>query len=166
MNSNARSVALVLIGAVLLVVLGFLGRDFSLSRPEQIDCEDGPRQRIDIRDYTTRYWAYAGEFEASIADKGKLSGKLDPKQLQAVSDASQQANEFRKFVVSGFNSCAITKQQYGELGSRFQQLDSLSRRIDDLAAIPNSTGSDEAQLAKLVDEYVALTRQLAKRPGK
>ncbi|SFN67372.1 hypothetical protein [Nitrosospira briensis] len=165
MHSNTRTVILTMIGAVLLVVLGFFGRDFLRSNPEQIDCGDGARHTIDIRDFTTQYWAYSGEFEASIADKGKLSGKLDPKQLQAVSDASQQMNEFRKYVVAGFNSCAITKQQYGELGSRFQQLDGLSRRIDGLGTIPNPTDSDKAQLGKLVDEYVALTQQLAKSPG-
>lgn len=165
MNSNTRTVVLVMIGAVLLIVLVFLGKDFFLTRPGQIDCGDGVRQRIDIRDFTTQYWAYSGEFEASIAEKGKLSGKLDPHQFQAVSDASQQMNEFRKYVVAGFNSCAVTKQQYGELGSRFQQLDSLSRRIDGLATIPNLTGSDKVQLAKLVDEYVAFTQQLAKSPG-
>ena len=162
MNSNTKTVALAMVGVVLVVVLGFLGRDFFLSRSGQIDCGDGARRTIDVRDFTTQYWAYYGEFEASIADKGKLSGKLDPKQLQAMSDSSQQMNEFRKYVVVGFNSCAITKQQYGELGSCFQQLDGLSRRIDGLAALPNPTDSDKAQLAKLVDEYVALTQQLGR----
>ena len=149
-----------MVGVVLVVVLGFLGRDFFLSRSGQIDCGDGVRRSIDIRDFTTQYWAYSGEFEASIADKGKLSGKLDPKQLQAVSDASQQMNEFRKYVVAGFNSCAITKQQYGEFGSRLHQLDGISRRIDSLAVVPDPTASDKDQLAKLVDEYLALTQQL------
>ncbi len=166
MDSNTRTVVLVVLGVVLVVALGFFGRDFFLSRSGPIDCGNGVRHPIDIRDFTTQYWAYSGEFEASIADKGKLSGKLDPHQLQAVSDASQQMNEFRKYVVAGFNSCAITKQQYSELGSRFQQLDNVSRRIDGLAGSPNPADSDKAQLGKLVDEYVALSQQLVMSSSK
>jgi hypothetical protein len=162
MDTNTRTIILVMLGIVLLAVIGFFGRDFFFSRPEQIDCGDGTRQRIDLRDFTTQYSAYSAEFEVSIAEKGKLSSKLEPKQLRTISDASQQANEFRKYVVAGFNGCAITKRQYGEFGSRFQQLDSLARQINSLAAIPNQSDGDKAQLGKLVDEYVALSQQLAR----
>ena len=50
----------------------------------------------------------------------------------------------------------------GWVGSRFQPLDGLSRRIDVLAALLNPTDSDKAQLARLVDEYVASTQQLGR----
>jgi len=159
MNSSTKSVALVVVVVALIAILAFIFKD---NLAPAVQCNDGMRKPINIDNFTTQYWAYSAEFEANIAEKGKLFGKLDPTQRQALSDASQQANEFRKFVVAGFNRCAITKLQYGEFGSRFQQLDSLSRRIDDLAAVPNPTESDKAWLSQLIDEYVAFSQQLAK----
>lgn len=159
MNSNTKSVALLLVGAALIAILAFFFKD---DLAPAVQCNDGMRKPISIDNFTTKYWAYSAEFEANITEKGKLFGKLSSTQLYALSDASQQANEFRKFLVAGFNSCTITKLQYGEFGSRFQQLDNLSRRIDDLAAVPNPTESDKAGLSQLIDEYVAFSQQLAK----
>jgi len=159
MSSNTKLVALVVVGAALMAILAFFFKD---NLAPAVQCDDGMRNPVNIDNFTTKYWANAAEFEANIAEKGKLSEKLDPTQLQAVSDASQQANKFRKFVVAGFNSCAITKLQYAEFGNHFQQLDSLSRRIVSLAAVPNPTDSDKAGLTRLIDEYVAFSQQLAK----
>lgn len=159
MNSNTKSVALLIVGAALIAILAFIFKD---NLAPAVQCNDGMRKPINIDSFTTKYWAYAAEFEANIAEKGKLFGKLDPMQRQTMSAASQQANKFRKFVVAGFNSCAITKLQYGEFGSRFQQLDKLSRQIDTLAAVPNPAESDKAGLSRLIDEYVAFSQQLAK----
>jgi len=159
MNNNIKTVALVIVGAALMAMLAFFFKD---NLAPAVQCDDGMRNPVNIDNFTTKYWPNSAEFETNIAEKGKLSEKLDPTQLQAVSDASQQANKFRKFVVAGFNSCSITKLQYAEFGSRFQQLDNLSRRIDSLAAVPNPTDSDKAGLTRLIDEYVAFSQQLVK----
>jgi hypothetical protein len=165
MNSNTKIVALVIVGASLIAILAFLFKD---DLAPALQCNDGMRNPINIHNFTTKYGAYSVELEANIGEKGrgKLSGKLDPTQLQAISDALQQANELRKFVVAGFNRCAITKVQYAEFGSRFQQLDSLSRQIDRLAAVPNPTDSDKVRLTRLIDEYVVFIQQLAKSANK
>ena len=93
MNSNTKSVALFIVGAALIAILLFFFKD---NLAPAVQCSDGMRKSINIDNFTTKYWAYSAEFEANIAEKGKLFGKLGPTQLQAVSDASQQANEFRK----------------------------------------------------------------------
>ena len=159
MNNNTKTVALVTVGAALMAIFAFYFKD---NLAPAVQCSDGMRNPVNIDNFTTKYWANSAEFEASIAEKGKLSGKLNPTQLKAVADALQQANKFRKVVVARSNSCAITKLQYTDFGSRFQQLDSLSRRIDSLAAVPNLTDSDKAGLTRLIDEYVAFSQQLAK----
>lgn len=159
MNNNIKTIALVIVGAALMAILAFYFKD---NLAPAVQCADGMRNPVNIDNFTTKYWANSAEFEVSIAEKGKLSGKLNPTQLKAVTDALQQANKFRKVVVARSNSCAITKLQYAEFGSRFQQLDSLSRRIDSLAAVPNPTDSDKAELTRLIDEYVAFSQQLAK----
>jgi hypothetical protein len=163
MNNNTKTVALIIVGGALMAILAFYFKD---NLAPAVQCADGMRNPVNINNFTTKYWANSAEFEASIAEKGKLSGKLNPTQLKALSDALQQANTFRKVVVARSNSCAITKLQYAEFGSRFQQLDSLSRRIDSLAAVPNPTDSDKAGLTRLIDEYIAFSQKLTKNSNR
>jgi hypothetical protein len=126
-----------------------------------VDCGDGPKHIIDIRDFTTQYSAYSLELEASIADKTKISTKLSPIELQQISDATQSVREFRKYVVAGYNSCALTKAQYGQYGARFQALDNLAREISDLTAKPSLPREETAKLARLISEYGELVAKLS-----
>lgn len=156
MNKSTR---MTLVIAVLVAGLAWLGYDLIQKRSENFDCGKGDlRRTLDLRDFTTRYWAYSVEFEASIADRGKLATKLAPQLLQQLSDAMQQGREFRQFVVAGYNACAVTKTQYADFGVKFQTLDGLARQIDTLAA---QERGDKAQLAELVRQYITLSQALA-----
>jgi len=137
-------------------------RDLILKTSKEITCEDGPRRTIDVRDFTTTYWAYSIEFEASMEDKTRLSGKLEPKQLQKLSESLQQANEIRKFIVAGFNACAITKVQYLQYCAQFQMLDDLARQIDNLTKNKTLSDVDRNTLMNLVQRYIELTKELGK----
>jgi len=72
------------------------------------------------------------ELRAERRAKARLPTKLEPTQTQQMSEALQQADEFRKYVVAGYNACAVTKDQYARFGARFQALDALERRIAQL----------------------------------
>lgn len=144
---------IITIAAVVLVVL-FLARDMVLRRGSTVQCPDGPRQTIDIRSFQTRYSAYSVSFEAKLEEKGELNGKVDPVQLVQLSESAQQAAEFRKFLVAGYNSCAISKEQFSNAGSRFQVLDGLARQIDGIAKRPDLPQPERARLATLVGEYI------------
>jgi hypothetical protein len=161
MTKNAKLVSFAAIGALILIVIIFLGRDVFLRifHPT-FDCGDGPRRTIDIRDFTTQYSAYAVELEATVADKGKISTKVNPVQLQQLSEAMQNAREFRKYVVAGYNSCAVTKAQYSQYGARFQALDILAREINELTGRPSLSQEERAKLAGLISQYGELTRKL------
>jgi hypothetical protein len=159
-TKNAKAVSLAAIAAVFLVVLIVIGRDVLLRRGT-VDCGDGPRPTIDIRDFTTQYSAYSVELEASVADKGKISTKLNPTQLQQISEAMQSAREFRKYVVAGYNSCAVTKAQYGQYGARFQALDGLAREINELTGKPSLRQEETTKLAGLISQYGDLARKLS-----
>src|ERR1039458_9597919 len=98
MTKNARVVSIAAFAVLIFVVLVLIGRDLLLRRRVNLDCGDGPRYTIDIRDFATQYSAYSVELEASIADKGKISTKLSPTQLDQISEAVQSAREFRKYV--------------------------------------------------------------------
>ncbi len=154
MTKNAKTVWLVVIAAV--VVLAFIARDLLLRRHRVFDCGDGPRRIIDMRDFATEYSAYSLELGASIEDKVKISTKLSPVQLQHLSEAMQSANEFRKYVVAGYNSCAITKVQYAQHGARFQAMESVAREINGLLAKPSLSQQESSSLAGLIDEYAKL----------
>jgi hypothetical protein len=160
MTKNARTVSLVAIGAVVLVVLVLSGRDMFQARQQSRDCGDGPRHVIDIRDFTTQYSAYSVELEANIGDKGKVSTKLNPGQLQQVSEAMQSAREFRKYVVAGYNSCGITKTEYGQYGARFQALDTLAREINELVSRAPLSQEETKRLADLIKQYGDMVKSL------
>ncbi len=152
----------ILIAALILIFILLLARDLYLKTQKEIICDDGIRRTIDIRDFTTTYWAYSIELEATVKDKTRLSGRLKPQQLQSLSESLQQANEIRKFIVAGFNACAITKVQYLHYGAQFQTLDNLGRQIDNLIKSKTISDADRNTLTNLVQQYIQLTKELGK----
>ena len=145
---------------VVLVIIVFLTRELT-HRSKTIKCDDGPRRTIDIRDFTTRYSAYTVELETSVKDQAKASAKFSPIQLQQMSESLQSANEFRKYVVAGYNACAISKAQYGEYEARFRTLDALSRQINVFVSKPALDESERHELDSLVKQYVDVSSKLA-----
>ena len=93
---------------------------------------------------------YGLELEASVADKGWIATKLNPVQLQQLSEAMQSARDFREYVVAGYKSCAITKTQYAKYGARFQTLDNLAREINSLVEKPSLSQGESARAADLI----------------
>jgi len=108
----------------------------------------------------TQYSAYSYQLEAQISDRFRLSGKAGPTLLLDLSEALQQASEFRKSLVAGFNACAITKSQYGRYLTQFQVLDNLSRQIDQLAGKPTFAEADRTQLEDLIHQFVVLSQRM------
>jgi hypothetical protein len=159
-NKNAKVVSITAIVALILIIAIFVGRDLFLRRQKCFDCGDGKRCMIDARDFTTKYFAYSLELEASLGNKAKLSTKLNPVQLQQLSEAMQSARDFRQYVVAGYNSCAVSKAQYGQYGARFQALDSLAREINGLTGKSSLSQDESARLASLISQYGELVHKL------
>lgn len=161
MTKNQQIVWLTVIAAI--VVLAGLATFYDLypGSARTITCDDGARQTIDIRDFVTQYSAYSVEFESRVGDKTEFSGKIDPVQLQSLTEAAQQSNEFRKFLVAGYNGCAISKAQYATFGTRFQTLDGLARQINNLVAEESLDEQEKISLGDLVGRYVELTAGLS-----
>jgi hypothetical protein len=159
LTKNAKTISLAAIAAVMIVVLIIAGRDVYLRRQPELNCGDGPRRLIDLRDFAIQNSGYSLELEANIKDKGKISTKLAPVQLQQLSEAMQNAQEFRKFVVAGYNSCAVTRAQYSQYGSRFQVLDNLAREINQLSGSHSLSPEQNKNLTSLISEYTQLARK-------
>ena len=160
MTKNVKVVSVVAISAAIIVLAIVVGRDFLLRRGGTHDCGDGPRPTIDMRDFTTQYSSYSVELEGTLNDKAKISTKVTPVQLQQLSEATQNANEFRKFVVAGYNSCAVTREQYARIGQRFQTLDGLAREVNQLAGSASLSPEQSKNLTVLVAQYTDLARKL------
>jgi hypothetical protein len=160
MTKNSKTVATIAIAATLLAIVLFLGRDFLLGRGHVAPCADGPHPTIDMREFTTEYWAYSAKLDANVAGKAKLSTELDPKVLSQVSQGLQEAREFRKYVVAGYNACAITQAQYAQFGSRFNALDSLAQEINALLLKPALSQEEKTRVAMLVAQYGDLASKL------
>jgi hypothetical protein len=159
-NTRIVSVAVTIAVVVLVVVAIYFRSDFLKGKQRCFDCGDGQRCTIDTRQFATQYAAYSIELEASVRDKTKISAKFNPVQLQQLTQAMQSANEFRKYVVNGFNSCAITKLQYAQMGARFEGIDGLAREINELTTKPAPTQDEKRKLSELIEQYGDLTRRL------
>ncbi len=161
-RKSALKPFLVYCGLAVIALFAFLGRDFLLRRGRSIQCPEGPRQTIDVRDFVVQYSAYSATLEAKLEKQGEFSAKLDPVQLTALNEAAQQAAEFRKLLIVGYNSCAVSTAQFAAAGVRFQVLDGLARQIDQLAHQPNPAAEDRSRLTALVQEYLGQSRSLAR----
>lgn len=160
--TKKTSIVIVSLFIFLIVLAGlWVFRDLFIGASTEIQCDDGTRRTIDLREFSTRYWVYAMELEVSIKDVANVSGKLDPKELHQLNAAQQQAIEFRKYIVAGFNACAISKSQYLETASRFQALDSVAQQIDGLLKQRTLDSADRKTLQDLVEEYSSMARALS-----
>jgi len=164
-TKNTKVISLAAIAAALIIVVLVMSRDMFLRRPQEFQCEDGPRRTIDMRDFATRYSGYSVELEANVQDKARVSTKVAPVQLQQLTEALQNTQEFRKFVVAGYNSCGITKAQYSEYGARFQALDALAREINQLTASPSLSAEQSKNLTTLIAQFAELAQKAGTETG-
>jgi len=162
MTKNDRIFGIVAILTLAVVVLGviYVANDWHKSKTQCFDCGDGQRCTIDTRQFATKYSTYSLELEANIKDVNKISAKIDPVQLQTLTEAMQSGDEFRKYLVHGFNSCAITKEQYAQMGGTYQAMDGIAREISQQINKADLSQSERKNLAQLIVRYGELSRNL------
>jgi tetratricopeptide (TPR) repeat protein len=87
--------------------------------------------------------------------------------LQQASAATQQWNEFLKGLVSGYNSCAITNQQYTDSLKRiYPRLREDAAGLEEIRkVVSEGRKADETRLKSLLDSYFANLRQFAGTSG-
>lgn len=146
-----------MLGAIALLLLI---KDWRQSISDTIDCGDGPRRTIDIRDFTTKYFGYSVKVEGEVTAKAKISVQLEPHLMQKLSDAAAQAKEQRQLLVAGFNSCGIPKVAFESTMKRFAALDSTSSKISDLLAKPSLNSAELDSLQQVIDDYTSTVASL------
>jgi len=77
-------------------------------------CADGDHILIDVKQIAIRY--DASSFAGTLSSLSVLGARLEvaPTKLQEAAAATQQWDEFLKGLAAGYNSCAVTRQQYAD----------------------------------------------------
>jgi len=135
---------------------------------KKISCPDGDHIEIDIKQITIQY--DASSFAGTLSSLSVLGARLEvaPKKLQEAAVATQQWNEFMKGLVAGYNSCAVSRQQYEDGLKRIYPR--LKEDAVDLEAIRKvvSEGhkADEKRLQSIVESFYSNLKQFAQISGK
>ena len=161
MNNNARIVLFVVVGIAVLS-LSWMVWDRSYSNGHPFPCDGKERRAIDMRTFETQYSAYSLALEAQLSVDKKVSIMLEPKQRMDITEALQQANEYRKFIVAGFNACAVTAEQYSKMETHFHLLDNIARQINIMLTKPKLTADESTNLTGLIKDYSAIATTLSK----
>ena len=153
---------------VMLSVLAGLSWSTQGFAQQKITCPDKTQRiTIDLKQLQIQY--NASSFAGTLASLGALSAHLSVEQkvLQQASAATQQWNEFLKGLVSGYNSCAITNQQYTDSLKRiYPRLKEDAAGLEEIRkVVSEGRKADETRLKSLLDSYFANLRQFAGTSG-
>ncbi len=149
---------------VMISVLAGLSWSTQAFAQQRITCPDKTqRVTIDLKQIQIEY--NASGFAGTLASLGALSAhfSVDQKVLQQASAATQQWNEFLKGLVAGYNSCAITNQQYVDsLKHIYPRLKEDAAGLEEIRkVVSEGRKADEKRLKSLLDSYFANLRQFA-----
>ena len=154
--------------ATIFVLVGFSWPTTQASAQKKITCPDkSQRIEIDLKQLQIQY--NASSFAGTLASLGALSAHLSVEQkvLQQASAATQQWNEFLKGLVAGYNSCAITSQQYADSLKRiYPRLKEDAAGLEEIRkVVSEGRKADEKRLKSLLDSYFTNLRQFAGASG-
>jgi hypothetical protein len=159
-NKNTQVILVTAIVAICFLATVWIFRPRQTQVLPEERCSDGPRRLINDTQFATKYWAYSLKVEGTISEKSKASMEIDPKQLQKLSEAMQQANEFRKWLVASYNACAISQAQYATYEMRYQGLDQAARIINETLRSGNSSPNNQARVSAAIRQYTELANSL------
>ena len=129
---------------------------------------DGDHVEIDIKQIAIKY--DASEFASTLSSLSILSSRLEvvPHKLQEASVATQQWNEFVKGLAVGYNSCAITRQQYADgLNRIYPRLKEDATSLEQIRKqIADGQRADAKRLQAILDSYYSNLAQFAQMSGK
>jgi hypothetical protein len=149
--------------------LALLSLAVSVSAQQTFRCPNNGeiRIRMDPREVAIRYEGTS--LAAAIAKLGLFSSTLSfgTTQLQQASAATQQWNQLILGLVMGWNSCAISREQYAEgLLENYPRLKEDAQEFNQIAArLSRGQTIDESRLWTLLTSYVGKIRKLAELNG-
>ena len=135
---------------------------------KKIPCPDGDHLEIDVKQIAIQY--DASSFAGTLSSLSVLGARLEvaPKRLQEAAIATQQWDEFLKGLAAGYNSCAVTRQQYAEgLNRIYPRLKEDAADLEEIRKlISEGQKADVKRLQSLLDSYYENLRRFARVSGK
>ncbi len=159
MKSSVKIALIVVTGITLLVVL-YLLLDFWKYRPRAIQCDDGERQAIDYRDIQLKYSENKISLNVEVMNKLKLRPEIDPQVMQTAVESTQGWDQFLKGRVAGFNSCAVSKDDYALILQRYKSMEDISKNLSQLLQKSTLTQQDVEAVTQLIKHYSSLRHEL------
>src|SRR5271157_870042 len=134
---------------------------------KKIPCQDGEHIEIDVKQLSIKY--DASSFAGTLSSLGVLAGRLEvaPKQLQEAAAATQQWNQLIVGLAAGYNSCAVTRQQYADgLNRIYPRLKEDGASLEELRKlITNGQKADAKRLQSLISSFYSNLRRFAQVSG-
>jgi tetratricopeptide (TPR) repeat protein len=151
-----------------LAFLVVLASATSASGQKKIACPDGEHIEIDVRQISIQY--DASSFAGTLSSLSVLGARLEvkPTKLQEAAVATQQWDEFLKGLAAGYNSCAITRQQYADGVTRiYPRLKEDGAQLEEMRKmIAAGQKADSKRLQQLIDSFDGNLRQFAHVSGR
>ncbi len=150
-------------GRYLASALLFLLFAIPIRAQNRIDCPDGIHYEIDLSEIIIKYQATS--FSATLSSLSIFGNRIgvEPKMVQKAEAATQQWNEFLKGLVVGYNSCAVTKEEYAEglqwIYPRLKEDAADLEKIREIISAGNE--ADEERLRRLLESYLGNLERLA-----
>jgi hypothetical protein len=155
---------------IIFIILGLLICAFPVppQAEEPIDCGDGPRYKIDMKELKIKYSSKSFEGLFGFLSKLKLGVTAEEKTLQKAAESTQQWNQLLIGLAEGYNSCAITKKQYQEaIQSLYPSMKTDAQKMLEIGkAFEKGQRADFKEFKRLMDEYLQKLTKFAQISGK
>jgi tetratricopeptide (TPR) repeat protein len=131
---------------------------------KQVKCSNGEIHfEIDVQKLALNY---AGQsFQFTLSGLSALGARVtsEPKTLLAAAEATQQWNELLKGLAAGYNSCAVSQQQYNEgLNRIYPRLKDDAAELEQIRQmLAKGQQVDAARFRRTLDSYFSNLRQFA-----
>lgn len=152
----------------LLALLAFLLPARGALAQKKITCPNGEvRLEVDVKQLALKYegWSMSGTL-SSLSVLGARLG-VDQKTVQQAAAATQQWNELIKGLAAGYNSCALTREQFAHgLERIYPRLKEDAADLEKIRQLlVQGQQAEEKRLKTLLDSYAANLRRFAEIGG-
>jgi hypothetical protein len=149
---------------MVMLILAFLLNAAALLAQKQHTCQNGEVHiEINVENLALRYEAKT--FETTLSGLVGLGGRISvsPKTLQEAAAATQQWNELLKGLAVGYNSCAISQEQYNDgLKRIYPRLREDATELEKMRqALLNGRQINFARFQKMLDSYFGNLQRFA-----
>lgn len=154
-----------LCASLFLLTLAISGK---AAAQKKISCSDGEHIEMDLKEIAIKY--DASSFSGTLSSLRVLGSRLEvaPKKLQEAAVATQEWNEFLKGLAVGYNTCAVSKQQFAEGVNRiYPRLKEDAADLEEIRKIVSEgRKADEKRLQSLLASYYDNLKRFAQISGK